>query len=220
MTLVYGFVKTKVTSEPKLKPSHHGHETQFHLHCNLDVDGDKWDVAINVGTSDADDLLKYKLVFDFRHPLIQTLAAAEPGSHELTDRHGLPALDFMRSDLLQSTGKWRDSDVMDGSDDSEPALSLKRLLSRAHQNNLDVYIFGRFFDQGDGLHDVHMNQGSTKQFIHRPGDDSNDHNDVWQDGAVIVDVGAPEWAAYFSAFNQQLVPTDDLGNPLPNAATI
>jgi uncharacterized protein YukJ len=220
VTLVYGFVKTKVTSEPKLKPSHHGHETQFHLHCNLDVDGDKWDVAINVGTNDADDLLKYKLVFDFRHPLIQTLAAAEPGSHELTDRHGLPALDFMRSDLLQSTGKWRDSDVMDGSDDSEPALSLKRLLSRAHQNNLDVYIFGRFFDQGDGLHDVHMNQGSTKQFIHRPGDDSNDHNDVWQDGAVIVDVGAPEWAAYFSAFNQQLVPTDDLGNPLPNAATI
>ena len=220
MTLVYGFVKTKVTSEPKLKPSHHGHETQFHLHCNLDVDGDKWDVAINVGTNDADDLLKYKLVFDFRHPLTQTLAAAEPGSHELTDRHGLPALDFMRSDLLQSTGKWRDSDVMDGSDDSEPALSLKRLLSRAHQNNLDVYIFGRFFDQGDGLHDVHMNQGSTKQFIHRPGDDSNDHNDVWQDGAVIVDVGAPEWAAYFSAFNQQLVPTDDLGNPLPNAATI
>ena len=220
MTLVYGFVKTKVTSEPKLKPSHHGHETQFHLHCNLDVDGDKWDVAINVGTNDADDLLKYKLVFDFRHPLIQTLAAAEPGSHELTDRHGLPALDFMRSDLLQSTGKWRDSDVMDGSDDSEPALSLKRLLSRAHQNNLDVYIFGRFFDQGDGLHAVHLNQGSTKQFIHRPGDDSNDHNDVWQDGAVIVDVGAPEWAAYFSAFNQQLVPTDDLGNPLPNAATI
>ena len=220
MTLVYGFVKTKVTSEPKLKPSHHGHETQFHLHCNLDVDGDKWDVAINVGTNDADDLLKYKLVFDFRHPIIQTLAAAEAGAHELTDRHALPALDFLRSDLLESTGKWRDSDVMDGSDDSEPALSLKRLLSRAHQDNLDVYIFGRFFDQGDGLHDVHMNQGSKKQFIHRPGDDSNDHNDVWQDGAVIVDVGAPEWAAYFSAFNQQLVPTDDLGNPLPNAATI
>jgi uncharacterized protein YukJ len=220
VTLVYGFVKTKVTSEPKLKPSHHGHETQFHLHCNLDVDGDKWDVAINVGTNDADDLLKYKLVFDFRHPLIQTLAAAEPGSHELTDRHGLPALDFLRSDLLANTGKWRDSDVMDGSDDSEPALSLKRLLSRAHQNNLDVYIFGRFFDQGNGLHDVHLNQGSTKGFIHRPGDDSNDHNDVWQDGAVVVDVGAPEWAAYFSAFNQQLVPTDDLGNPLPNAATI
>ncbi|MGL1143196.1 DUF2278 family protein, partial [Vibrio parahaemolyticus] len=70
------------------------------------------------------------------------------------------------------------------------------------------------------LHDVHLNQGSSKGFIHRPGDDSNDHNDIWQDGAVMVDLGEPEWAAYFSAFTQQLVPTDDLGNPQPDATTI
>ena len=220
MTLAYGFVKTKITSAPRLKPSHHGHETQYHLHCNLDVDGDTWDVAVNVGINDADDLLKYKLAFDFRHPVIQTLATAEAGEHELTGRTGLPALDFLRSDLLTATGKWRDSDVMDGSDVVEPVASLKRLLSRAHDENLDVYIFGRFFSEGGGIHDVHLNQGSTKNFIHRPDDDSNDHNDIWQDGAVMVDVGAPEWAAYFSAFNQQLVPTDELGNPLPGGATI
>src|ERR1700720_3375941 len=76
MTLAYGYVKTKVTSEPVMKPSHHGHETQYHLHCNLQVDGASCDAAINVGTNDADDLLKYKLAFDFRHPLIQALAAA------------------------------------------------------------------------------------------------------------------------------------------------
>ncbi len=220
MTLTYGFVKTKIISAPKLKPSHRSHETQFHLHCNLDVDGETWDVAVNVGTNDDDDLLKYKLAFDFRHSVIQTLASAEAGSHDLTGQAALPALDFLRSDLLANTGKWRDSDVMDGSDAPEPAASLKRLLERAHQQNLDVYIFGRFFSQGNGIHDVHLNQGSTKGFIHRPNDDSNDHNDVWQDGAVMVDIGEPEWAAYFSAFNQQLVPTDDLGNPLPGGATI
>jgi uncharacterized protein YukJ len=220
VTLAYGFVKTKVTSEPSLKPSRHGHETQYHLHCNLDVDGEQWDVAINVGTNDADDLLKYKLVFDFRHPIIQTLAAAGGGSQDLTGQKKLPALDFLRSNLLDNTGKWRDSDVMDGSDDTEPAATLRRLLSRAHQESRDVYIFGRFYAQGNGLHDVHLNQGSTKGFIHRPGDDSNDHNDIWQDGAVMVDLGEPEWAAYVSAFTQQLVPTDDLGNPQPDAATI
>jgi uncharacterized protein YukJ len=37
---------------------------------------------------------------------------------------------------------------------------------------------------------------------------------------VFVDVGQPEWAAYFAAFNQQLVPTDDLGNPQPGGTTI
>jgi uncharacterized protein YukJ len=179
VTLAYGFVKAKIVSEPMLKPSRHSHEIQYHLHFNLLVDGTNWDVAVNVGTNDADDLLKYKFAFDFRHPVIQTLAAAPAGSHELTGQAALPALDFMRSDLLADTGSW-----------------------------------------GDGIHDTHMNQGSTKGFVHRPGDDSNDHNDVWQDGAVMVDVGEPEWAAYFAAFNQQLVPTDDLGNPLPGAASI
>jgi uncharacterized protein YukJ len=221
VTLPYGFVKAKLTSTPFMKGTHRKHETQYHLHCSLSVDGAPWDVAINVGTNDADDLLKYKLVYDFRHPLIQTLAAAPSGAAEaLTDVQKLPALDFMRSDLLDNTGAWRDSDVMDGSDLVEPAASLKRLLVRAHQNNLDVYVFGRFYSEGDGIHDTHMNQGSTGSFIHRDGDDSNDHNDVWQDGALLVDVGEPEWAAYFAAFNQQLVPTDDLGNPKPGAETI
>jgi hypothetical protein len=57
-------------------------------------------------------------------------------------------------------------------------------------------------------------------YFTNPGEDSNDHNDIWQDGAVLVDIGEPEWAAYFSAFNQQLVPTDELGNPLPGGTTI
>jgi uncharacterized protein YukJ len=93
-------------------------------------------------------------------------------------------------------------------------------LLRAEQCQADVYVFGRFYAEGNGLHDTHMNQGSTGSFIHRPGDDSNDHNDIWQDGCLFADLGEPEWAAYFAAFNKQLVPTDDLGNPLPNAQPI
>ncbi len=42
--------------------------------------------------------------------------------------------------------------------------------------------------------------------------DHNNHNDVWQDGGVIVDFG-DKVAAYFTSFIQQLVPTNDLGNP-------
>jgi uncharacterized protein YukJ len=221
VTLPYGFVKAKMTSDPVLKGSRHRHEIQYHLRFNVLVDGASWEVALNVGTNDADDLLKFKLVYDFRHSLIQTLGAAEPGAQALTEVQKLPALDFVRSgDLFANTGDWRDSDVMDGSDVVEPAASLKRLLIRAHQNKLDVYVFGRFYSEGNGIHDTHMNQGSTGGFVHRDGDDSNDHNDIWQDGALFVNVGEPEWAAYFAAFNQQLVPTDDLGNPQPGAETI
>ena len=114
MTLPYGYVKAKIVSEPILRPSRHSNEIQYHLHFNLLVDGANWDVAINVGTNDADDLLKYKLNFDFKHSLIQTLDGAPAGAQDLTGQGAFPALDFMRSDLLAQTGKWRDSDVMDG----------------------------------------------------------------------------------------------------------
>jgi uncharacterized protein YukJ len=214
MTLKYGYVKCKVVSEPVLKASRHGHETQYHLHATVRVGAEDWDVAINVGTNDADDLLSYRLVFDYHHPLREALAANSPGFHDLTGTHGLPALDFLRTDVLAETGPWRRSDVMDGSEIPEPVATLKRLLHNAKAAAADVYVFGRTYAPPDkGIHDVHLNQGSSGGFVHQPGNDRNDHNDIWQDGAVLVDLGQPEWAAYFTAFTQQKVPTDDLGNP-------
>jgi len=103
---------------------------------------------------------------------------------------------------------------MDGSEAVEPVASLKRLFLGARDNGCDVYVFGRFYAEGNGVHDIHFNQGSRgRHFQHRPGDDNNDHNDVWQDGAVLVNRGSGPWAAYFAMFMQQSTRTDDLGNP-------
>ncbi|MCG5078054.1 DUF2278 family protein [Paraburkholderia tagetis] len=220
MALPYGYAKGKIVTTPQLKPTQRHNEVQYHLHFGLSVADAQWDIAVNVGTTDADDLLKYKLPFDFRHPVLATLQSAAPGSNDLTGQDALPALDFERSDFLANTGNWRDSDVMDGSDAVEPVATLQRLLVRAQQSNFDVYVFGRFYSEGNGIHDVHMNQGSKGEFIHRPGDDSNDHNDIWQDGAVLVDLGAPQWALYVAAFDQQYLPTDDLGNPTKDSTPI
>jgi uncharacterized protein YukJ len=220
MSLRYGFVKCKLVSNPVLKPSRHKKEIQYHLHTNLSVPAeggtDKiWDSAVNVGTNDSDDLLKFKLAFDFQHPILKQLAGVPRGFSDLTGTSALPALDFLRSDILQITGAWRDSDVMDGSEFPQPVASLQRMLQKARTQNADVYIFGRTYTGGGlGIHDVHMNQGSgSDTFLNNGVDDHNDHNDIWQDGAVLVDFGEPEWAAYFTAFTQQEVPTDKLGNP-------
>jgi uncharacterized protein YukJ len=194
-------------------------ETQYHLHATLQVANPgggttNWDTAVNVGTNDSDDLLRFKLVYDFHHPIRNALTAAAPGPHELTDTHKLPALDFLRTDVLAGTGPWRDSDVMDGSEQREPYASLKALLSKAKDAGWDVYVFGRLYDPPEhGLHDVHMNQGSRGHYLNTPGSSNKERNQTWQDGAVLVDTGTPEWAAYFTAFTQQYVPTDDLGNP-------
>jgi hypothetical protein len=133
-----------------------------------------------------------------------------PGFTDLTEKDALPALDFLRSHILDETGPWRDSDVMDG-----------RLLSKAPSSAADVYIFGRNYTDGSpGIHDVHMNQGSSGSFVNNSRDDHNDHNDIWQDGAVVVDLGQPECAAYFGAFTQQAVLTDNFGNPQPGSHQI
>ena len=218
MALTYGFLKCKIVSDPALKANRHKNEMQYHLHSTLEVAEDdgstrQWDSAINVGTNDSDDLLKYKFIFDFHHPIITTLKAARSGFSDLTEAEHLPALDFLRSDVLNETGMWRNSDIMDGSNQVEPVASLLRLLSKAHAGNFDVYVFGRKYTDGFGIHDVHMNQGSQGSFLNNGVDDHNDHNDIWQDGAVIVDTQQPELAAYFTVFTQQLVPTDKLGNP-------
>jgi uncharacterized protein YukJ len=218
MALTYGFLKCKIVSDPALKASRHKNEMQYHLHSTLEVAEDdgstgQWDSAINVGTNDSDDLLKYKFIFDFHHPIITTLKAARSGFSDLTEAEQLPALDFLRSDVLNESGTWRNSDIMDGSNQVEPVASLLRLLSKAHAGNFDVYVFGRKYTDGFGIHDVHMNQGSQGSFLNNGVDDHNDHNDIWQDGAVIVDTQQPELAAYFTVFTQQLVPTDKLGNP-------
>jgi uncharacterized protein YukJ len=69
-----------------------------------------------------------------------------------------------------------------------------------------------------------MNHGSTGKYLNHGVDSAHghllDHNDVWQDGGVLVDLGASGWSAYFTAFTKQLVPTDDRGNPAPNGHQI
>ncbi len=219
MALTYGFVKCKVVSDPVLQSSRHKQEIQYHVHSKLRVasaDGTTtdWDSAVNVGTNDADDLLRYKLVYDYHNPILDKLKAVASGFSDLTGQTALPALDFLRSTVLAETGPWRNSDVMDGSDQPEPVASLMKLLAKARASAADVYVFGRTYTDGSpGIHDVHMNQGSSGSFLNNGRDDHNDHNDIWQDGGVVVDFGQPECVAYFTAFTQQTVPTDDLGNP-------
>ena len=222
MSLTYGFVKAKIRNVVGLKASRSKSETQYHIHLTLAVAGGDWDVAINVGTNDSDDLLQYKLVYDFQHPVTGTLQGTSEGFTDLTNQDALPALDFMRSDLLDNTGHWRMSDAMDGSLQAEPIPSIMRLVNQAQSAGQDLYVFGRTYTSGgSGIHDTHMNQGSRgAHFLHQAGNDSTDHNDVWQDGALLVNSGNSQWTAYFAAFEQQYVPTDDLGNPVASAQPV
>jgi uncharacterized protein YukJ len=230
MTLQYGFFKAHVTSAPAMRSKYisEQQETQYHMHVTLqalDSQGNPitpWDCAINVGTDDAGDLLRYRLIQNFSHPICATLKAAAQGYTDLTGQHALPALDFLRTDILTwgtGTGTWQDSDVMNNGVMSstttfQPVASLEAAFDQAVKTNAHVYAFGRTYTGGDaGIHDIHMNQGSTGRHFLNEGNDDTDHNDAWQDGAILINYPDGTWTAYFTAFTQQIVPTDDAGNP-------
>ena len=59
-------------------------------------------------------------------------------------------------------------------------------------------VFG--FQPGNGVHDIHMNQGNSARFR---GDDG-----VWQDGGLLIHLG-DRWIGIFLAFQSQAWHTDD-----------
>ena len=71
-----------------------------------------------------------------------------------------------------------------------------------------IYAFGSQYTEGNGIHDIHMNQGNPI------GNHSGD-NGIWQDGMMLFELPATHsWAAIFIAFQTEAWTTDESGNPL------
>jgi uncharacterized protein YukJ len=65
------------------------------------------------------------------------------------------------------------------------------------------------FKPGNGIHDIHMNQGNAAPYLA--------DNGTWQDGALVFGYpgkagAAWTWRAFFFAFQSQSFRTDDQGN--------
>jgi hypothetical protein len=71
-----------------------------------------------------------------------------------------------------------------------------------------VFIFGQFFNNGNGVHDIHQNQGDplTSQW--------SASNGIWQDGATIIQKADGSFVGFFNKFETQSFKTDDFGKPV------
>ena len=60
----------------------------------------------------------------------------------------------------------------------------------------DIYVYGMLYENGLGIHDVHMNQGSERRYRHRDRE--------WSDGALFFHNKEDlSWTAVFLAFKNQ-----------------
>lgn len=200
---------TRVTAE-----THADDPQSPHIHLFYD-DGTSQNlrVSINVKSQSAiSELALYKSE-NFVHPIVDVLKERERGSHRIDSRPGGLALDYIRGNLLDlSNGILLPHDIP-GSENDLLDLIMP-ILQRAAEKRSRVYLFGESYNDGGGIHAIHMNQGSAGDFARA--------NGVWQDGGLIVeDVDTNRHIAIFLAFGSQAVHTDELrGNALSGSQLV
>jgi Uncharacterized conserved protein (DUF2278) len=81
-----------------------------------------------------------------------------------------------------------------------------------------LYVFGAPFDEGNGMHDVHMNQGDPLPITGESNFNQKmkfyNNSGVWQDGAVFADAADGSLKAFLVKFITQSFRTDEMGHPL------
>lgn len=190
-----------------------------HLGILVEAGGVQHRVAINIRSGQPPYAVLYKIVSDWENQRTAALAALPQGRVRIAEQPSL-ALDYIRGQLVTE----REMEVAPfGVDHPRNGLreGLVPLLEKAiATGTIDLYAIGQAweneaepdevfgFKPGNGIHNLHLNQGSS-------GSRQAEANGVHQDGALLLhDTVANRWTAVFFAFQGQSWDTDSRGYPL------
>jgi uncharacterized protein YukJ len=185
-----------------------------HYQLHLLSSGDHFRVAVNVKSQETPSELLFLVNETFQHPILPRLVDFQAGFTPLASNPDSCALDFIRGNLfahedmrlLPFNLPGQDNDLND---------KIEYYANRARLDaDAELFVFGTrwgpetiedkvfHFKPGNGVHDIHMNQGNSASFMKDDG--------VWQDGALIFHFPATtQWTAVFLAFQSQAWHTDD-----------
>ena len=177
-------------------------------------------IAINARSRQAPSEVAYAVVSPFAHPIVAVAEALADGWRELPERTAAGGgLDFVRGNLCQPQDFKPLPISAPGPDNDLDELFDFHLRPLIGDADARVCAFGQAwgpegaadqyfgFTPGQGVHDIHQNQGNSGQFT---GDDG-----VWQDGGLLAHSGGT-WTAILLRFQSQAWHTDDAtGHTLP-----
>jgi uncharacterized protein YukJ len=170
--------------------------------------GDNFEAAINIKSGDQDESrLAYWVNEDMNdHPLVEGLSHLPTGYQRLDETEPEPGglrLDYIRGNLFDvNTGRILEHDITGLNNDIIDVLAPR--VKQAIAEGAVAYIFGEQYDSGEGIHNVHMNQGNIRRYS---GDDG-----VFQDGALLFHFPeSDKWLGIFLAFASQAVHTSEDG---------
>jgi len=205
----YGVLKGRAIE----KKAGFGRSTHFHVRVN-DSDQD-YRIAINIKSQTAPSELLFFVDDHFTHPATEGLEALSMGFHSLKSDPGGKAVDFIRGNLFKPEKMVPLPKDVPGPDNDLNEIIGYFIEKAMRDRHAVLYAFGekwgpdrhkkdRYFGflPGNGIHDIHMNQGNMARFTKDDG--------VWQDGALWIHFPSEHrWVALFLAFQSQAWHTDD-----------
>jgi uncharacterized protein YukJ len=187
-----------------------------HYQIEMVDDDTDYRIAVNVKSQESPSEVEFLVDEHFSHSILNDLAALPSGWKPLPSKPGGVALDYIRGNVvdrtkfvpLPITATGADNDLNDRIDHfvqramGDESSLLYAFGQRWGPETAKDKIFG--FKPGNGVHDIHMNQGNSPKF---KGDDG-----VWQDGGLIFHFpNQSQWVAMFLRFQSQAWHTDDVG---------
>jgi uncharacterized protein YukJ len=206
MGLNYGVLKGTVTG-------HLRDADDDHYQMLVSAGGAMFRVGVNVQSSLRPPDLRFESLASLPASLTKRLTALTPGFQKLPPTAGSLAQDFVRGGLVDIKGfKVVPGDKPGAANDLKDTMEQAVVAAMARAGSF-LYAFGdRWgpeqqkdqyfkFAPGNGIHDIHMNQGNDQSHAREDG--------VFQDGCLIFQYPSGSWRAFFMAFQSQSFNTDD-----------
>jgi uncharacterized protein YukJ len=186
-----------------------------HYQVRLVDDDADYRIAVNVKSQLPPSDVEYIVAEHYDHPITAAVEPLPVGFTRLESKPGTGALDFIRGNLFDRA-QMRPLPFNVPGFDNDLNEKIDRVMQRAVADEAAVvYAFGerwgpeprtkdKYFGflPGNGIHDIHMNQGNAERFV---GDDG-----VYQDGGLLVHFpDQHEWTAVYLRFQSQSWHTDD-----------
>jgi uncharacterized protein YukJ len=190
-----------------------GSSPHYQVHL-VDEDTD-FRIAVNIKSKKFPSELLYLIEENYAFPFADDLIELPAGFTHIERTPGGLALDYIRGNHFNPDKMIPlPHDVPGPDNDLNEKIDYHVQRALAEEDAM-IYAFGERwgpepgrrdkyfgFKPGNGIHDIHMNQGSVAQF--------QKYNGVWQDGGMLLHLpSADRWVAVFLAFQSQCWHTDD-----------
>ncbi|MBD8892013.1 YukJ family protein [Roseibium litorale] len=192
-----------------------------HIEIRVEAGWTSYRIAVNIRSQQPPHDLLFAVNRDFQHPMLPVLLALPEGMTDIAEDNPQLALDYVRGGFLT-----REDMQVAPCQRSGPGNDLRDVLESLTRQAIDedhhltFYAFGESwgpergkpdlyfgFSPGNGLHNIHMNQGSTGKHLKDNGPN--------QDGGLLIhSEETGKWTGIFLAFQSQSWVTDpETGNP-------